>query len=473
MHSESPDAPLEQGAKQKSSYPEPSHVSTATQNIGNHEGTLHLPDRDVTLNIPEGALPPGDPVKISLQVDTNKQHPPLQEDQITLGHIITCKPDGLKFLKPVTLSIPHSGINITEHCLQVWCKSKQNDEDAVWRKIYDGSQNYADHGVRVLVERNRINLRVDHFTLYKFVTVPVSMLKDWLSPPKQDLEIFAYLDPADASVCRNVCLRVYAIEKHDAASKKLMEDCELQNGESGSCCLPSRFVLKANGKHILIVVKNVHPQGKWVPVDSGEGTIAFTDIQADGFPARCDIRFHSGEDEDRAETFDASFDVKQEGNDYSTNNIYISDRIARRNRNRARNVVQELPQRQQEQQGQPDEAQQGQPDEAQQGQPDEAQQGQPDEAQQGQPDEAQQGQPDEAQQGQPDEAQQGQPDEAQQGQPDEAQQGQPDEEQQIQMYQAQQQEDVEARAPLLAQAEGYQRPVARVRPEVDEYADLR
>ena len=338
--------PLEHDAKQNPLCTGARYVSTASENVDNQGGIVCLSDVNVILKIPGDALPPGDPVQISLTVDTNEEHPILQEDQLILGPIITCKPDGLKFLKPITLSVPHSGINISEHSLQVWCKQIQ----AVWEKIYDGSENQPADAVRVLVKENRIKFRVDHFTKFDFLTVPVSKLWNWLNPPwpEQPLEILVYMDPAEVATSRNVCLRVYAVKTTDAASKKAIENYEKENGESGMCCLPSGFVLKANGKNISVAVKNINPVQKWVPVDTMEGCITYTNIQnggqAKGFPAaRCEIMFLLSDNEDQADSFLASFDLHQdEDAESAVMGIYVTDREARRNRNRARNTAQDL-----------------------------------------------------------------------------------------------------------------------------------
>ena len=275
----------------------------------------------------------------------------MQEDQLILGPVVSCTPDELRFLRPVTLSVPHSGINISQHCLQVWCKSKA--EDAVWEKLYDGLQNYAATAVRVgvSVEENRIKLRVDHFTDFSFTTTPISKLWNWLNPPEQLLEILAYMDPAEVATSRHVCVRVYAIKTTDAATRKVIEKFEDETGESGMCSLHAGFVLKADGKNLSVVVK-ITPGQQWRPVDTIEGCIPYTNIQnggqANNFPAaRREIGFQLPDGEDRAHSFIASFDVSQEKNaERAVKGIFVTDRKAQkdRNRNRNRNTTQDTPQ---------------------------------------------------------------------------------------------------------------------------------
>ena len=331
-------------------YRETRYVSVAAENIDCQGGVVCLSDLNVSLKIPFGALPPGDPVQIALTVDTDEKHPTLQEDQLILGQVINCKPDGLKFLKPVTLSVPHSVINISPHCMQVWCKSDTETGKDSWKKIYDASENYADDGVRVLVEENMIKLRVDHFTGFSFITAPISKIWNWLIPPEQLLEILSYMDPAEVENSRYVCLRVYAVKTADVASRKLVEHYEGENPDSGMCCLPSGFTLVGNGKNLSVVVRNITPRQKWRADDTIEGCISYNDIQnggqANGYPAaRCEIMFLLANDEDQADSFVACLNISQEGNTKRTvKKVYVTDRKALINRDRARNTTQDPPQ---------------------------------------------------------------------------------------------------------------------------------
>ena len=334
-------------------YRQTRYVSVATENIDNQGGVVSLPDLNVSLKIPFGALPPGDPVQISLTVDTDEKHPTIQEDQLILGQVVTCKPNGLKFLRPVTLSVPHSGINLSQHCLQVWCKSDTETGKDAWGKIYDGwSRIETADEVRVLVEENIIKLRVDHFTGFSFITAPISKLWSWLIPPEQLLEIRAYMDPAEVTNSRYVCLRVYAVKTTDIASRKLVEQCEEENHDSGMCCLPSGFALIGNGKNLSVVVRNITPRQKWRADDTMEGCISYNDIQnggqTNGFPAaRCEIMFLLTNNEDQADSFVAYLNISQEGNTKRTvKKVYVTDRKARIHRDRARNAAQDPPQAQ-------------------------------------------------------------------------------------------------------------------------------
>ena len=152
------------------------------------------------------------------------------------------------------------GSNISVNCLQVWCKQETPNEKTPWRKIYDGTQEGDQSGeVAVMVEGNRIKFRVNHFTLYDIVTVPISLLRNFLNGPQLLLDILAYMYPVKVATCRNVLLRVYAVKTNDQASRKLIEDAEKENGESGMCSMPSGFNLLPTGKGLTVHVKKCRP----------------------------------------------------------------------------------------------------------------------------------------------------------------------------------------------------------------------
>ncbi|XP_072048105.1 uncharacterized protein [Amphiura filiformis] len=306
------------------------YCSTKSETIDSHGGIISLSDVDVVLKIPQGALK--ESIAASVTVDAMEEHPTLEEDQLILGPVISCKPDGEKFLKPVTISVPHSGVNINEKCLQVWRKSHSQVGKDSWQKIYDGSTNYAEDDVRVVVEGSRIKLRVSHFTLYDFVTAPISMLSSWLIPELK-LDILAYMYPADIRIaCDSVNFRVYAVKMHDPASRKLVEETEKNYHSSGMCCIPWSFVLKQNGSNMKVTVQDIDPVNKWLPTrdNTTTGDILYANLQAGGPGSRCEIKFCPHDVREQAEWFEGSFKTEQDGNPNTIERIYFDDSTARR-----------------------------------------------------------------------------------------------------------------------------------------------
>ncbi|XP_065338981.1 tight junction protein ZO-1-like isoform X6 [Cloeon dipterum] len=84
-------------------------VASAKSVIGAEGGTLS--DAGVSLHVPPGALPPGCRKEIFFRVcrsDDPNILPPLDKGEELLSPLVMCGPLGLKFLKPVELSVPVS-----------------------------------------------------------------------------------------------------------------------------------------------------------------------------------------------------------------------------------------------------------------------------------------------------------------------------------------------------------------------------
>ena len=74
------------------------------QSIGKNGGVVNHPL--VTLRVPNGAL--NEPVNITLRIVKELLYiPDLYEGEILLSPVVSCEPHGLKFMRPVTLTIAH------------------------------------------------------------------------------------------------------------------------------------------------------------------------------------------------------------------------------------------------------------------------------------------------------------------------------------------------------------------------------
>lgn len=72
-------------------------------------GVLVIPEAEVSLSIPPGAITNGCIISVTV-VSTNLLGPPGQEVLPRLTPLVICEPDGLEFQKPAELIIPHCGI---------------------------------------------------------------------------------------------------------------------------------------------------------------------------------------------------------------------------------------------------------------------------------------------------------------------------------------------------------------------------
>ncbi len=92
--------------------------------IGKDGGQIEIPGTGVCIKIPSGAIPDEEPVEITASVHWDKEyHHVIQDNEFVIGPAIQCKPDGLKFKKPVQITFPHSAQQITPKQLSVWTRS--------------------------------------------------------------------------------------------------------------------------------------------------------------------------------------------------------------------------------------------------------------------------------------------------------------------------------------------------------------
>ena len=84
-------------------------------------GILELQEFGVRLEIPAGALRGKEDISVSV-VSSIDDHPPLG-DNFILAPMVQLEPDELKFSRPITLTVQHSGVDLKLKNLQVWSKT--------------------------------------------------------------------------------------------------------------------------------------------------------------------------------------------------------------------------------------------------------------------------------------------------------------------------------------------------------------
>ena len=93
-----------------------------TDTIDHNGGFLELPEFDVHLEVPPGAIPEEETLSVSI-VTPDHDHPPLGNNLI-LAPMVLLEPDGIPFQKPITLTVGHSGVDLKLRHLQVWYKTR-------------------------------------------------------------------------------------------------------------------------------------------------------------------------------------------------------------------------------------------------------------------------------------------------------------------------------------------------------------
>ena len=97
-------------------------------------GRLSILNSDISIYVPEGALPPGKPQLVELKIEQSKGTPSLDEVEAWLTPTVKCGPPGVKFKKDVFLVLPHCASDISKWNLThyqsktgEWSKSKKEE----------------------------------------------------------------------------------------------------------------------------------------------------------------------------------------------------------------------------------------------------------------------------------------------------------------------------------------------------------
>ena len=79
--------------------------------VDHNGGKFTIGNTGVSLTVPTGAIPEGRTEGIYIAiVNKEKEHPQITGKQSLLSPVVKCGPTGLKFQRPVTLSIPHCAL---------------------------------------------------------------------------------------------------------------------------------------------------------------------------------------------------------------------------------------------------------------------------------------------------------------------------------------------------------------------------
>ena len=122
-------------------------------------GRLTLPNLDISLFIPPGAIESKDPQMIYIYaLSSNRNEPDLDSKETWLTPTTECGPSGLQFAKDVLLSMPHCAINHSQWKIQA---HRGNDESPVWKKLETGGETIS------FLDDKKVTLALNHFSPYK------------------------------------------------------------------------------------------------------------------------------------------------------------------------------------------------------------------------------------------------------------------------------------------------------------------
>ena len=99
-------------------------VSRKSAHIGYKGGEIVVPNTEVSLIIPSGAIAQRNMVELTVSVLWNGKHPQLNDDQSIITPTVLLEPEGMRFEKPVQLIVPHFSKD-PPTSLQVWQKQSK------------------------------------------------------------------------------------------------------------------------------------------------------------------------------------------------------------------------------------------------------------------------------------------------------------------------------------------------------------
>lgn len=268
--------------------------------VDHNGGKFTIGNTGVSLTIPTGAIPEGHTEGIYIAiVNREKEHPQITGKQSLLSPVVKCGPTGLKFQRPVILSIPHCALlDRGAWKLKVQYNESEPSTIADWKQLIDVSTQDGTEDSHVLVGPNTVHLMVDHFTLFAVIGESTANQK-----AERDLQVLAYVTPPEAN--SDCVVRVYCVEGTPAAIEDV-HNHEIKKYRGETIESPQQLRFKDGGGDLLVELTDC--QTGWQPRlktkkirfrDIWEGihrlpsaTFVFSlrDTTVSGFSAQFDVR---------------------------------------------------------------------------------------------------------------------------------------------------------------------------------------
>lgn len=218
--------------------------------VDHNGGKFTIGETGVSLIVPPQAIPEGDTEGIFIGiVNQEKEHPKLDDKESLLSPVIKCGPNGLKFERPVILSLPHCAqLEDGAWNLKVQYNESETGTPAGWKQLIDISKQDGSEPYFALLEPNMVYLMVDHFTNFAVTGQPANQAKKWV-------QIKAYLTPPEA--CGDCIVRVYCVGDTSAHLEILhQQETERLGGVTTDAHKPLLF--QEGGGDLLVNLKSHH-----------------------------------------------------------------------------------------------------------------------------------------------------------------------------------------------------------------------
>ncbi|XP_015764131.1 PREDICTED: netrin receptor UNC5C-like isoform X1 [Acropora digitifera] len=218
--------------------------------VDHNGGKFTIGETGVSLIVPPKAIPEGDTEGIFIGiVNQEKEHPKLDDKESLLSPVVKCGPNGLKFERPVILSLPHCAqLEDGAWNLKVQYNESETGTPAGWKQLIDISKQDGSEPYFALLEPNMVYLMVDHFTNFAVTGQPANQAKKWV-------QIKAYLTPPEA--CGDCIVRVYCVGDTSAHLEILhQQETERLGGVTTDAHKPLLF--QEGGGDLLVNLKSHH-----------------------------------------------------------------------------------------------------------------------------------------------------------------------------------------------------------------------
>ncbi|XP_072026806.1 uncharacterized protein [Amphiura filiformis] len=263
-------------------------------------GTMQINDPKIVLTIPPDALPLGSIKELTLGICWIEDYPPIGVDQMVMGPIIRCGPDGITFQKHVQLAVPCTLLDLKLKYIQVWCNEKSIETSGeTWVKVYDGNQPVRS-SMKLDLVGNSLILSTQHFSRFSFL----------IRRRKVDRKILVFLTPIDIPGAEYVYVKIYAV-REDKEKETILEESRYGGYP---CAMPAEYEVKANRKALHVTLTNAGPGGSW-EADERDKDIGYKCLQKGGLTSKC--VFILTKTKSTTRTIRGSLRFQQEGSSYS------------------------------------------------------------------------------------------------------------------------------------------------------------
>ncbi|XP_068718142.1 netrin receptor UNC5D-like [Montipora capricornis] len=290
--------------------------------VDHNGGKFTIGNTGVSLIVPPQAIPEGHTEGIFIAIVNQEEgHPQLGGKEALLSPVVKCGPNGIKFQRPVILSMPHCAL-LENGAWNLKVQYNENEPGVAddWKQLTDANNQDGSVSNLVLLEADMVHLIIDHFT--NFVMKGESASSQVVA--KKSVRIVAYVTPPETS--EDCIVRVYCVGDTPVHLEMVhYEETERLGGIRVDAPKPFDF---RNGGGDLLVKLTDHHRG-WIHTTADMKRIRFQHIW-DGIERMpsCSSAFTMRDE--FVSQFRATFEVEQDCQDGDEQEVIVSTAIKQR-----------------------------------------------------------------------------------------------------------------------------------------------